>query len=144
MEGQAALCERCISPKTMEWGQADPGKSATEFSVLIREARWHLYNLDFAGPGDDQVSGRTHLLPLPLLCPTPTFMPFYMLEKFLLLVGSQGVTQAWFESQIPALPFTIWIIEQASSTSLNLVYLFCKMQGIIMTYFLVTSYDTMR
>lgn len=82
----------------------------------------------------------------PICCPSrscappPTFMPFYMLEKLLLLVGSQGVTQAWFESQIPALPFTIWITEQASSTSLNLVYLFCKMQVIIITYFSVTSY----
>lgn len=34
-----------------------------------REARWHLYNRGFAGPGDDQVSGRTHLLPLQLLPP---------------------------------------------------------------------------
>lgn len=46
------------------------------------------------------------LQPLPLPLP---FTSFQMLEKFLLLVDSQGVTQAWFESQNPALPLTIWV-----------------------------------
>ena len=52
-------------PSTLEWNQDDSSQNR-------REARWHPHNLDLAGSGDAQVSGRTHLLPLQLLsssCP---------------------------------------------------------------------------
>ena len=37
------------SPRSMLWDQDDPGKSATEFSVLRGESRWHLISLDLQG-----------------------------------------------------------------------------------------------
>lgn len=57
------------TPSTLEWDQDDPGEAATGCSVLRTEARWYPLNLGFAGSGDAQVSGRTHLLPLQLLSP---------------------------------------------------------------------------
>lgn len=77
------------SPNTTQWDQDDPVRSAKEFSVLRREARWHLFNLDFAGPGDDQVSGRTHVLPALVLSHPRALVD---VRENLLLGGSQGVT----------------------------------------------------